>query len=77
MALNHELLSLGGRLIEATSTAPDYKLYALKGTVPPKPGMLRVAPGAALPLLSKSGRSRQKRSARSLRRSPRRCRSEQ
>lgn len=45
MALNHELLSLGGRLIEATSTAPDYKLYALKGTVPPKPGMLRVAPG--------------------------------
>jgi allophanate hydrolase len=46
MALNHELLSLGGRLIEATSTAPDYKLYALKGTVPPKPGMLRVAPGA-------------------------------
>jgi len=49
MALNHELLSLGGRLIEATSTTPDYKLYALKGTVPPKPGMLRVdAGGAAL-----------------------------
>jgi len=45
MALNHELLSLGGRLLEATSTAPDYRLYALKGTVPPKPGMLRVAPG--------------------------------
>ncbi|MGL4556050.1 MAG: allophanate hydrolase-related protein, partial [Afipia sp.] len=45
MALNHELLSLGGRLIEATSTAPDYKLYALKGTVPPKPGMLRVETG--------------------------------
>lgn len=45
MALNHELLSLGGRLIETTSTTPDYKLYALKGTVPPKPGMLRVDPG--------------------------------
>ncbi len=43
MALNHELTSLGGRLIEATTTAPDYKLYALKGTTPPKPGMLRVA----------------------------------
>jgi len=43
MALNHELTSLGGRLIEATATAPDYKLYALKGTTPPKPGMLRVA----------------------------------
>lgn len=47
MALNHELLSLGGRLIEATSTAPDYKFYALKGTVPPKPGMLRVESGGA------------------------------
>lgn len=47
MALNHELLSLGGRLIEATSTTPDYKLYALRGTVPPKPGMLRVDAGGA------------------------------
>lgn len=47
MALNHELLSLGGRLIEATSTTPDYKLYALHGTVPPKPGMLRVETGGA------------------------------
>lgn len=46
MALNHELTSLGGRLIEATTTAPDYRLYALKGTTPPKPGMLRVAPDA-------------------------------
>ena len=46
MALNHELTSFGGRLIEATTTAPDYKLYALKGTTPPKPGMLRVAPNA-------------------------------
>lgn len=45
MALNHELLTLGGRLIQATSTAPDYKLYALKGTTPPKPGMLRVEAG--------------------------------
>ncbi|WP_420132077.1 allophanate hydrolase [Rhodopseudomonas sp.] len=46
MALNGELTSLGGRLASTTSTAPDYKLYALSGTVPPKPGMLRVAPGA-------------------------------
>ena len=47
MALNHELLSLGGRLIEATDTAPDYRLYALRGTVPPKPGMLRIESGGA------------------------------
>ncbi|SMX61601.1 putative glutamyl-tRNA(Gln) amidotransferase subunit A (Glu-ADT subunit A) [Bradyrhizobium sp. ORS 285] len=44
MALNYELTGLGGRLLEATSTAPDYKLYALS-TTPPKPGMLRVEEG--------------------------------
>jgi allophanate hydrolase len=46
MALNGELKVLGGRLLKATETAPDYKLYALKGTTPPKPGMLRVEAGA-------------------------------
>jgi allophanate hydrolase len=46
MALNGELKALGGRLLEATATAPDYKLYALKGTIPPKPGMLRIKEGA-------------------------------
>jgi allophanate hydrolase len=45
MALNGELKALGGRLLEAATTAPDYKLYALD-TAPPKPGMLRVAAGA-------------------------------
>ena len=45
MALNGELQALGGRLIEETATAPDYKLYALE-TTPPKPGMLRVERGA-------------------------------
>jgi allophanate hydrolase len=45
MALNGELQVLGARLIEATTTAPDYTLYALD-TTPPKPGMLRVDAGA-------------------------------
>jgi allophanate hydrolase len=45
MALNSELKTHGGRLLEATSTAPDYRLYALP-TTPPKPGMLRVEAGA-------------------------------
>ena len=45
MALNSELTNLGGELLDAAETAPDYKLFALSGTVPPKPGMLRVAPG--------------------------------
>jgi allophanate hydrolase len=46
MALNGELKALGGRLLGATATAPDYKFYALKGTTPPKPGMLRVKAGS-------------------------------
>jgi allophanate hydrolase len=45
MALNGELKAFGGRLLEATSTAPDYRLYALE-TTPPKPGMLRVQAGS-------------------------------
>jgi len=44
MALNGELKALNGKLIEATRTALDYKLYALQ-TTPPKPGMLRVEAG--------------------------------
>jgi allophanate hydrolase len=44
MALNGELKALGGRLLEATGTATDYRLYALS-TMPPKPGMLRVDAG--------------------------------
>jgi allophanate hydrolase len=44
MALNGELKALGGRLLEAARTAPDYRLYALH-TTPPKPGMLRIEAG--------------------------------
>jgi allophanate hydrolase len=46
MPLNGELKSLGARLLETTRTAPDYRLFALAGTHPAKPGLLRVAPGA-------------------------------
>jgi allophanate hydrolase len=45
MALNHELTSRGGRLIGEAVTAPVYRLHALAGTTPPKPGMLKVAAG--------------------------------
>jgi len=38
----------GGRLVRAARTAPGYRLYALPGTTPPKPGMVR-APEAAGP----------------------------
>jgi allophanate hydrolase len=40
--LNHQLVTLGGSLVRATRTAPRYRLYALQGTVPPKPGLVRV-----------------------------------
>jgi allophanate hydrolase len=43
MPLNHELRARQAQFIEAIDTAPDYRLYALPGTTPPKPGMLRVA----------------------------------
>jgi allophanate hydrolase len=47
MVLNHELTALKAKLIAATTTAPDYKLFAL-ATTPPKPGLAR-APGFAGP----------------------------
>jgi allophanate hydrolase len=39
--LNHQLTSRGARLIERTKTSAAYRLYALDGTVPPKPGLIR------------------------------------
>ncbi len=46
MPLNGELRALGARLIAQGATAPHYRLYALPGTQPPKPGLLRVKSGA-------------------------------
>jgi allophanate hydrolase len=46
MPLNGELTALGARLLEETTTAADYRLFALAGTAAPKPGLLRVADGA-------------------------------
>ncbi|HEY4160285.1 MAG TPA: hypothetical protein VGM29_19365, partial [Polyangiaceae bacterium] len=43
--LNHQLTSLGATLVRACKTAPEYRLYALQGTVPPKPGLERVLTG--------------------------------
>lgn len=44
MPLNRQLTERHAVLVAATHTAPDYRLYALPGTTPPKPGMVRVAP---------------------------------
>jgi allophanate hydrolase len=45
LPLNGELRALGARLLEVARSAPDYRLYALTGTKPPKPGLLRVDSG--------------------------------
>jgi allophanate hydrolase len=52
MPLNGELRAAGGRLLENAKTAPHYRLFALSGTTPPKPGLLRVknGEGAAIEL---------------------------
>ncbi len=46
--LNGDLVARGGVLERACRTAPDYRLYALDGTAPPKPGLVR-APGFSGP----------------------------
>ena len=47
LPLNGQLLEHGAVLREATHTAPHYRLYALPGTQPAKPGLQRVAEGGA------------------------------
>ncbi|MES2685242.1 MAG: allophanate hydrolase [Pseudomonadota bacterium] len=44
MPLNGQLTERGATLVCTTETAAHYRLYALPGTTPPKPGLLRVAP---------------------------------
>ncbi|TNC47626.1 allophanate hydrolase [Rubellimicrobium rubrum] len=52
MPLNHELTGPGGVRLSETTTSPEYRLYALPGTVPLKPGLLHdpafTGPGIAV-----------------------------
>lgn len=48
MPLNHQLTRRDAVLVEQTLTSPDYRLYALEGTVPPKPGLSRGSDGSAI-----------------------------
>lgn len=45
MPLNGQLLEREARLLTQAQTAPDYRLYALADSMPPKPGLIRVAQG--------------------------------
>jgi allophanate hydrolase len=46
--LNPQLTSVGGTLLRTCRTAPHYRLFALPGTVPPKPGLVRVTDGGGV-----------------------------
>ncbi|MHB8663187.1 MAG: allophanate hydrolase [Acidimicrobiales bacterium] len=46
--LHEELVRVGAVFVEQTRTAPEYRLYALANTAPPKPGLVRAAGGAAI-----------------------------
>jgi allophanate hydrolase len=50
LALNAQLTGVGGRLLRAVETEPLYRLYALSGGPPARPGLVRVgaAEGAAI-----------------------------
>ncbi len=50
MPLNTQLTERGAVLLQGTRTSADYRLYALPGTTPPKPGMARVAAGKGAPI---------------------------
>ncbi|MBO6703915.1 MAG: allophanate hydrolase [Pseudomonadales bacterium] len=48
MPLNGQLLERGAQLREATTTAPSYRLYALSGGPPKRPGMVRCENGVVI-----------------------------
>ncbi|NEU11945.1 allophanate hydrolase [Methylobacterium sp. BTF04] len=56
LALNHQLLTLGATFVRSATTTRDYRLYALAGTVPAKPGLIRTpgfdGPGLAVEIWS-------------------------
>ena len=48
MPLHWQLVSREARFVEATHTAPSYRLYAMAGSTPPKPALMHADDGAAI-----------------------------
>ncbi len=48
--LNAELLAFGAVFVKQTRTAPQYRLFVLAHTFPPKPGMVRAGNGESIEL---------------------------
>ena len=47
MPLHWQLTSRDAKLVRRGKTAPAYKLYAMAGTVPPKPALVHVGEGGS------------------------------
>jgi allophanate hydrolase len=47
MPLHWQLTSRGARLISRCKTSPEYRLYAMAGSVPPKPALVWTGEGSA------------------------------
>jgi allophanate hydrolase len=47
LPLNHQLRDRGGYLLQRTQTSPCYRLFALPGGPPYRPGLVRVSRGGA------------------------------
>jgi allophanate hydrolase len=43
LPLNGQLVELNAKLVKSARTKPIYRFYALPGTKPPKPGLVRVS----------------------------------
>ncbi len=48
MPLNGQLTERGSTFVETTRTSAAYRFYALPGTTPPKPGLIRTGAGAPI-----------------------------
>jgi allophanate hydrolase len=48
LPLNGQLTERGARLLRRTRTAPRYRLFALPGTAPPRPGLVRDPAGGPI-----------------------------
>lgn len=48
MPLNYQLVERRALFVESTTTSSAYRLFALPGTVPPKPGLICVGDGAEI-----------------------------
>ncbi len=52
MPLNRELTNRNARFLRSSPTLPDYRLYALPGGPPSRPGLMRVKSGDGKPIVT-------------------------